>query len=317
MSLLVLPVITLMQGRGSMAAAFFIFLYFFAFASGSIFAANRLNGKHLPTLTATLLASSLIAGAYAIGIFPIAYFDHEQQELENIVVPIAGLIGATFFGWKFWRRIRFPILPAAIAAIWTFSIYTVAGEVVNGFWDSDPHSPIPDILMLISGVSILAWAVWWDITDIRRETERSQIAFWLHCCAGFAITHSVASMIGILGRNQPELGAMIGNGSILVIIIHIALAVLVSVTLDRRTLFSGACLSLLLMKMDGGMPIGIPIAGILLLSVSVSWNSIRAALLNRLPVRITANVPRVELMHNSRRPTRQRLDYWFKKSRTI
>jgi hypothetical protein len=312
LSLIVLPV-AMLEGRlASLPAAFIFSAYLVGLAVACIFAAKRLKLQHLPAVATILLGSALLSGGYAACLYPIAFFERDELHLEDIIVPLFAATGATFFSWQFWRQVRFPLVPAVTCAIWAFCIYVSSSELLNDGHHYGDRSAVPDILLILMGASVLAWAVFWDITDVRRETERSQIAFWLHCSAGFMITHSIANMVGILGRQPPDLSEMLSTGSGLFILFHIAVATLVSVILDRRTLFSGACLSLLFVKISGGFPIGLPITGVLLLSVTLAWTPLRERVLAFLPVSIKAQLPRTSIVHNTRRPTRQWRDYWVK-----
>lgn len=91
-------------------------------------------------------------------------------------------IGMTASSAAWWWRFR---LPVAQAAVWlgginaaTHAIRMCVPEVSETF---------VGFYLLGGGLLLLCVALWWDLTDIRRETYRADVAFWLHALAGFQI----------------------------------------------------------------------------------------------------------------------------------
>lgn len=108
-----------------------------------------------------------------------------------VVAPL-GMAPAIAVTLLFWLRFDFPPAPAVLAAIVTVGVSL-------GFESRFATLPADHIaanaVMLALAIGVLGWAIWWDLTDIRRETPRSQIAFWLHCCAGYLITRSAVALV--------------------------------------------------------------------------------------------------------------------------
>ena len=50
---------------------------------------------------------------------------------------------------------------------------------------------------LVLGIGVFLFAMWWDSSDPRRETRRSDVAFWLHLLSAPLIVHPIFSLLGL------------------------------------------------------------------------------------------------------------------------
>jgi len=168
------------------------------------------------------------------------------------------------------------------------------------------------------GLVLLAVAVLWDMSDIRRETVRSRVAFWCHAAAGFFIAHS--TLILIAGRSDPAQGwnslyfshpADLQPGDVAPFLFVFALLVPLALVLDRRSLIFATIYQLFvaLTLLTGNAPIAAGGVGLLLIGLAARWQQLRRSLLDLLPSPLAAQVPRTTLEDNGRRPTRRHLEY--------
>jgi hypothetical protein len=166
------------------------------------------------------------------------------------------------------------------------------------------------LCILFLGVLILIAATWYDISDIRRETERSQIAFWLHCVAGCAIAQTVLSLIfnvDPMGRGFTS----IDNYEIYQFTLFFLICcffVIISSMLDRRSLIVSAALpSVMIIETVFGLGLSTILVGMVLLLLTWKWVPMRSRLLAMMPPVLAAQLPRTDITQWGQRPTRRHL----------
>lgn len=226
------------------------------------------------------------------------------------------LIGATgaMLCTLYWRRHRLPIAVtfAAIAIV----------QVINNTLSAlipDLSQTVRDIVIALWAVGLFAYAMVWDLSDIRRETERSDVAFWLHCAAAFFLTQAAFSIM--LGASPLTANgfASAQNGSMMLpfaVLCMYAIFCTVALVVDRRSLvvssliYAVPALMALFDRNGSSIAPGLAmiITGLFLVTLSLRWTKLRRALLARLPSSIVAQVPRSELQMAGQRPTRQHLE---------
>ncbi len=178
-----------------------------------------------------------------------------------------------------WRRFHVPITIAAGAA----ALVAVAlGLLAAAVPDAPGHLLLP---AFIGGLCVFALAMRWDISDPRRETRRSDVAFWLHLLAAPLIVHPVFAMMGLLGGGVGLAGAGI------VVLLYVVLG-LVALAIDRRALMVSALAYVLyalsaLFREFGALSLNVALTALVLgsalLLLSAYWTSVRAAILSLLP----------------------------------
>jgi hypothetical protein len=164
-----------------------------------------------------------------------------------------------------------------------------------------------DLVSGLAGPTLFAWAMWWDISDVRRETIRSDVAFWLHLAAGFTIVKSgMALLLGTQhastgwGRLFFHVAAPTAGQAAAVLILFFAFVV-VALIIDRRSLLTSGmfyAVPALVALVGGGALMFAPalfMAGISLIVLAVRWTPWRQALLGMLPQSLSAQLPRPQL----------------------
>lgn len=194
----------------------------------------------------------------------------------------------------FWRITRFPPVPA-IAVI--LAVWLLTNMFDKSAW-AGPHADhtLVNSIALLAGLPALAAATWLDITDIRRETRRSQVAFWLHVVAGMLIARGALTLIGDSEHQWTAWNFFQGGSSLagfgLMLLLTLA-ALILSLVLDRRALLLSFAIPLMF------------IGGLLLPVVSFKWHGWRKRVLAWLPVPWVAQLPRLDIAPTGQRPSRQ------------
>lgn len=239
--------------------------------------------------------------------------NHEDWYVIALTVPFHALLV-----WKHWRRFRFPPTFALVIAGYSYILLKGLENAARfeEFLQIDGlgvHSLVALAGVIIATGTLIA-GIWWDLTDIRRETERSQVGFWLHCVAGGLMSRALFSSLtgetliegeliltGITFSQFPDVIAMVAGASV------------VSLLLDRRSLLIGCLLptaGIFNGLARGELPAiaGMVLTGSVILVFSAKWNELRVALLSRLPRKIAAQLPRTSLTSEGQRPTRRHLE---------
>jgi MFS family permease len=253
------------------------------------------------------LPSIILLLAFAAGTFFATWFASVLIVGERNVTPqgmftlvaIAAAIacGAT---WAHWRRFKVPITVAVGAAALAALVVTLVASLLVG---SDPdrlaHEESRRIQTMIEGTVLLLGlgtfvvAMRWDASDRRRETRRSDVAFWLHLLAAPMIVHPVFSLLG-LTTGQASIGA-----AMVVVLLYVALAV-VALAIDRRALLVSALAYVLwainaLFQQSGAVELSVALTALVigsaLLLLSAFWPNARRAVVRPLPESLQARLP--------------------------
>jgi hypothetical protein len=263
--------------------------------------AKKINTHALPF---TMMAIMLGYLGFTAAAVPIIVNAFRNPNPETIVVVIFGIVPALIAGALFWRKFRFPPAPAAMAAMLTvgFALLFEPEMSIDGDYLAF------NLAMLVSSLCVLAAAFWFDLTDIRRETERSQVAFWLHCCAGFLISRSVFAMLNDSNPFSDDYLSGLGGEHVGILLAICLICALISLMLDRRSLLISTIMpSIVIIAEISDEATGLLLAGIGLLFFTWGWSRWRQLLLQQLPEKLTAQLPRTEVIMINQRPTRQHL----------
>ena len=144
-----------------------------------------------------------------------------------------------------------------------------------------------EMAALVLGVGVFLFAMWWDGSDPRRETRRSDVAFWLHLLAAPLIVHPIFSLLGLTEGTASTLDAAA------VILLYVVLG-LVALAIDRRALLVSALAYVLyalnsLFQTYGDVELSFALTALVigsaLLLLSAFWTTARRAVVKPLPER--------------------------------
>jgi len=246
------------------------------------------------------LPSILLLLAFVGGIFATAGFTlvlaigpdsfHNNTVMGGIAGSVAAAIAA-LAAWVHWRTFRVPITIAAGAA----AVAAIAvGLLVAALGDNIENSR--DLILgfvLLLGIGVFLFAMWWDGSDRARLTRRSDVAFWLHLLAAPMIVHPVFTLLGLTGGH-----ATIGEG-LAVVALYVVLGV-TALAIDRRALLVSALAYVLyalqaLFREFGAVELNIALTALVigsaLLLLSAYWHQARAAIVRPLPGTLRERLP--------------------------
>lgn len=248
------------------------------------------------------LPSILLLLAFVGGVFATTGF-----LLVEIIGPDrfhnpSDLLGATVLGvsaaiagigaWLHWRRFHVPITVAAgAAAVAGIFLSIVIGIVQPGNNEVAKNIVLGFVLLL--GIGVFLFAMWWDASDRARTTRRSDVAFWLHLLAAPMIAHPIFALLGLTNGS-------VGIGEGLLVVGLYVLFGLTALAVDRRALLVSALAYVLyalteLFKQFGAVELNIALTALVigsaLLLLSAYWHQARRLVVTQLPSNLQARLP--------------------------
>jgi hypothetical protein len=253
--------------------------------------------KRRMALPSIILLLAFVGGVIAATGFSLVLMIGEEALRDNDrlaggIAAAAGAAGAAA-AWLHWRRFMVPITVAAGAAA-VVGIGLGLLQIIVGNTDG-----LSDILLgfaLMLGIGVFLFAMWWDSSDPRRETRRSDVAFWLHLLAAPLIVHPVFTLLGLNDGNANLLEAAI------VLLVYVVLG-LTALAIDRRALLVSALAYVLfalnsLFRSYGAVEFSVALTALLigsaLLLLSAFWHNARRAVVRPLPAGLQNKLPVVE-----------------------
>ena len=207
---------------------------------------------------------------------------------ESAGFAIAGLVTAAAAALH-WLRFKVPITVAAgAAALVAAGVAAVLAAV------PDAQSWLMPLLFA-AGVVAFAWALRWDASDAKRETRRSDVAFWLHLLAAPLLVHPVFTAVGMFSGS-------VGTAQTLAVVALYGVIAVVSLAIDRRALMVSALGYVLyafsaLLQQAGVVSLGFALTALVigsaLLVLSAFWHASRALVVGRLPAALRVRLAAV------------------------
>lgn len=246
---------------------------------------TRVRRMALPSILLLLVFVGAVVWT-ALVVLPIG-FDSSDQHAHALRYAIAAALGAAA-AWLHWRRFHVPVTVAAgTAALAGVALFLVSSVLAGGArqW--------LNATVFIAGIGVFAVAMRWDLSDPQRQTQRSDVAFWLHLVAAPLLVQPTFALVGLLSNASDLLEALV------VVVVYVVMGV-IALVIDRRALLVSA-LAFLLSALSGifeafgavdpNIALAALIIGSALLLLSAFWNVTRAALVGSLPPRWQARLP--------------------------
>jgi hypothetical protein len=256
------------------------------------------TAKRRMALPSILLLLSFVIGVFATAALAIATaigpdsLDNNNL-LGGIVVAISAAVSAGA-AWLHWRTFHVPITIAAGAA----SVAALAvGLLLAGLGQNiDQAKDVILGFVLLLGIGVFLFAMWWDGSDRARLTRRSDVAFWLHLLAAPMIVHPIFTLLGLTS------GHVTIAGGLTVIGLYIVLGI-TALAVDRRALLVSALAYVLfaldeLFRQFGAVELNVALTALVigsaLLLLSAFWHQARAAIVTPLPDSLRERLPLVD-----------------------
>jgi hypothetical protein len=234
-------------------------------------------------LPAIVLLGAFVAGvAWSVGSL-LHPFGTVLSTASLLSAGCAGAVAARLH----WLRFKVPITVAA-------GVASIAGAFIAVVMVKFPEAEQwSHVLFFTSGLISFALAMRWDAQDTKRQTRKSDVAFWLHLLAAPLIVHPFFSMLGVFDGGS---GAVL---ALVVISLYIILG-LISIAIDRRALMVSALAYVLfsfttLLKTYGLVSLGFAVTGVVigsaLLLLSAYWHVSRSYLIKFVPKNLLVWLP--------------------------
>jgi uncharacterized integral membrane protein len=258
------------------------------------------TAKRRMALPSILLLLAFVGGVLVTSAFVLVQiigpdrFNNDNQLLGATVGAISAAIAA-IGAFIHWRRFHVPITVAAgAAAVAGLFLAIVVGIVQPGDGKSAMNLILSFVLVL--GIGMFLFAMWWDASDRARLTRRSDVAFWLHLLAAPMIAHPIFTLLGVMNGN---VGTDVG---LLVVGLYILFG-LTALAVDRRALLVSALAYVLyalteLFKRFGAVELNIALTALVigsaLLLLSAYWHQARKIVVKQLPANLQARLPNLD-----------------------
>ena len=254
-------------------------------------------------------AAALTLGLVTAGFDPFNMYGGIQTTGVAFVV-VAGFATVACYAW--WRRFQLPIAFAAFAV----AIVNVGVNAVRALFPHFPNLGV-DLIGAAVGPLLFAWAMWWDMSDVRRETIRSDVAFWMHIAAGFQMVKGAMTLLLGVKGDADSWGRMFrtiadpSHGQAAAVLILFMIFATVALIIDRRSLLTSGMVYAVpaMIALFGGVGSGgagiataFLVCGLTLTFLAVRWTAMREPLLRLLPDGLKAQLPRPQLKAVGPRP---------------
>jgi uncharacterized membrane protein len=253
------------------------------------------------------LPSIILLLAFVFGIFGLAgttlvlaIGERNVDSPQGVFLILAASSAiAAAAAWLHWRRLKVPITVAVGAAaaiglvlMLILSVMAANAENMNqAEWDY-VHLVMESAALLL-GIATFLFAMWWDGSDRKRETRRSDVAFWLHLLAAPLMVHPIFWLLGLTEGNASTLDAFA------VILLYVVIG-MVALAIDRRALLVSALAYVLyalnmLFREYGAVELSVALTALVigsaLLLLSAFWANARRAVVKPLPEGLRERLP--------------------------
>ncbi len=221
-------------------------------------------------------------------------FNDQNQVLAATVGGVSAAI-AGLAAWLHWRRFQVPITVAAGAAAVAGLFLAIVVAIVQPANAEAARNLILGFVLLL-GIGVFLFAMWWDSSDRARVTRRSDVAFWLHLLAAPMIAHPIFTLMGLNN------GA-VSTGEALVVVGLYVLFGVTALAIDRRALLVSALAYVLyalteLFKQFGAVELNVALTALVigsaLLLLSAYWHQARRLVVSRLPSNLQERLPNLD-----------------------
>ncbi len=258
------------------------------------------TAKRRMALPSILLLLAFVGGVLVTSAFLFVQivgpdrFNDTNQLLPATIGGASAAIAAAA-AWLHWRRFQVPITVAAGAAAVAGLFLAIVVAIVNP-QNAEAAKNVILSFVLVLGVGVFLFAMWWDSSDRARLTRRSDVAFWLHLLAAPMIAHPIFTLMGLSN-------GVVSTGEALVVVGLYVLFGLTALAIDRRALLVSALAYVLyalteLFKRFGAVELNVALTALVigsaLLLLSAYWHQARRMIVTRLPSNLQDRLPNLD-----------------------
>lgn len=224
----------------------------------------------------------------------------EKSDALIILVCEALLLGGYY--WRYRVPIAFAMLCVSAVA---FIVSAIAAPFLGPLpLETAAGRGIGPIFIGLFGLILFVIALYFDLSDPKRLTRRSDVAFWLHLVAAPALLNAV--FVTTMNRSGGVGIANLPLSASLTLIAAVVVLMLAGVLLDRRAFVTSGLLSLgyavagiletgarggLWGRISDQFSVVVLVVGAIVLIIGFGWRTLRFGLLRILPERMRAILP--------------------------
>lgn len=200
-------------------------------------------------------------------------------------IMLAG-VGAAVAAFLHWTRFHVPVTVAAGTGALAAILLSAFGLAAPALLKDHPIA-----VFLPLGIAVFMLAMWFDSSDLKRQTRRTDIAFWLHLLAAPLIVHPI-----LMPMMESKASIAVAAG-VIAAFLAIAAAALI---IDRRAIlvsslvYLGYAASTLVAAagiQSSLYAVSALAVGAVVLMLSAAWRPLRRALIGTLPASLRARLP--------------------------
>ncbi|MGB3470744.1 MAG: hypothetical protein WBA51_07980 [Erythrobacter sp.] len=249
---------------------------------------------------ATTFLCIMLISAWATAANMLASAITPNGALQVVITACLAAIGSA----AFWYVLRLPI-----AFTIAYASLAMGGDGVLSY----AFGTVPDAVQIayVAGVGIVGFliALWWDMTDIHRQTIRSDIAFWMHLYSAVHLVWGGARAIYGSSGDGSAWGIDISNmdspDTLAVTVAAYVLCIVMALVSDRRMiLFMSSVYTMLAFASvsQAMQSVTFLVIGGIVVSAALFWERIRTTILDQLPPQMAAQFPRASPHMHAERP---------------
>ncbi|MGL5445675.1 MAG: hypothetical protein ACRDBL_00020 [Rhabdaerophilum sp.] len=243
----------------------------------------------LLAFAATALGSAYMLIAKIWGFHPSGAPWTSDARLEHIGFGLAGLVTCGFVGLHYWR-FRVPLTIAAGVAFLSGAFFIFLTVLATDF-----VTRFGGWIIFAIGLVIFWLAMRFDQSDLKRETRRTDIAFWLHLLAAPVIVHSFIQQV-FDGVSDVTMTKALGLIALFLVLALIALLIDRRAILVSALVYAGIAFGTLFQKTaltNATVPASLLVLGAFIIGLSVGWQPLRRATLAFLPDLLRRKLPTI------------------------
>jgi hypothetical protein len=256
-----------------------------AVAAASWALAEFFTRKRRLALPSIALLFSFVVAVYLSAVMVVG--GAFQTDLTPSTTLAAGVVAA-LGAYAHWMRFHVPVTVAAGAAALAAILLALCQIVA-------PNLPAdyPIAVFVPLGLAVFALAMWFDTSDLTRQTRRTDIAFWLHLLAAPLIVHPI--LMPMMADDASLASA------IQVMIVFLVLAV-VALVVDRRAIlvsslaylaYAAGTLITAVGLHSASFAVSTLAVGAVVLMLSAAWRPLRRIFMGLMPDTIRQRLPAV------------------------
>ncbi|TXH83899.1 MAG: hypothetical protein E6Q77_03485 [Rhizobium sp.] len=243
----------------------------------------------------------------------VTYVSSTPALVDNFTIG-AFILAAPFppllalFYWRYRVPLSLALFLFSLFGLFLAAVFYIAGTV-TGSANVPIEYPIQTLMiLLVTALGSFALAMRYDLSDPKRVTRRSDVAFWLHLVTAPALLYSTVLLAlrlelasgGTVFTNLTD--ALFGGYlQAVTVLIAVLVMMLIGLVIDRRAFVTAGLVSLglataaILRHNNAGLDkvgfLVLMIVGLVVLVIGIGWADLRRIIVRRLPAGVQARLP--------------------------